>query len=526
MITSRPVLRAGLSALCAAALVLPLAGAAPAVTGPPAKSPAAGSLVPAADGKEILRERSIPLEPADFRWLCGSRPFGAPLQHVFELFPDLRLRTVEERLDHDEASLTWTGHVQGMPSSSVVLSATGVCADAPDPAAVGIDAHFDLGERVYRISMLRNEPGRLRITEEDPDHRKHPAGDDIDPEHPLPDPEVMRKGLEHLRKRAAAATGEPVVIDMIVGYTPAAAWRLGGEEAVQSRIRLAESYLNQAFADSNVQASVDVIGTYNTGYYGDQTAATMLKKLENPNDLELGSRAGQLRRQYGVDLVSVVNDVPNGSSGQANLPMPISERSDDQAFSVVDVQSIVNWYNFGHEVGHNLGLWHDRTTLDQQTGGQDYRPYLTTPYSTGYVTPDHRFHTLMAYSTACGQPCTAVNQYSNTENTVDGQPLGDAYNNNAAVARLTTPIVAGYRTLTIARQRYALTLQAGTGGTLRPSTYGPYAPGTTVTLTARPADGYRVAGWESDGVAYAYTGTEATVTMDRAHTVKVLFTRG
>ncbi|MEV7416701.1 reprolysin-like metallopeptidase [Streptomyces sp. NPDC089919] len=525
MTTSHPVLRAGLAALCATAIVLPLAGAAPAATGTTARPGARGPARPATEGKEILRERTVPLDPADYRWLCGTRPFGAPREHVFDLFPDLRLRIVEDRLDHDGDSLTWTGHVRGEPSSNAVLSATGVCADTPDPASVGIDAHFDLGERVYRISMPRNEPGRLRITEEDPDQRKHPTGDDADQENPLPDPAVMRQGLERLRQRAAAGTDGPVVIDMIVGYTPAAAWRVGGDQAVQSRIRLAESYLNQAFADSNVQASVDVIGTYDTGYRGDQTAALMKEKLENPNDRDLGARAAQLRRQYGVDLVSVINDVPDGSSGNASLPMPISERSDDQAFSVVDVQSIVNWYNFGHEVGHNLGLWHDRATLDVQAGGQDYRPYLTTPYSTGYITPDRRFHTLMAYATACGQPCTAVNQYSNTENTVDGQPLGDRYNDNAAVARLTTPIVAGYRTLAVARQRYALTLTAGPGGTLRPSTYGPYAPGTTVTLTARPADGYRVAGWESDGVSYSYTGTEATVTMDRAHTVKVLFAR-
>ncbi|GGP90622.1 InlB B-repeat-containing protein [Streptomyces melanogenes] len=226
-----------------------------------------------------------------------------------------------------------------------------------------------------------------------------------------------------------------------------------------------------------------------------------------------------------MGLLSVINDVTNGSSGHANLPMPISSRSDDQAFSVVDVQSIVNWYNFGHEVGHNLGLFHDRATLTQQLNGQDYRPYLTTPYSTGYITPNRRFHTLMAYSSACGQPCAAVNQYSNTENTWAGQPLGDQDNNNAAVARLTTPIVAGYRALRTDRQRYALTLGASPGGTVRPSTYGPYRPGTVVSLNARPDCGYRLVGWEADGVRYDLTVTQTTVTINSAHTVRALFAR-
>lgn len=306
---------------------------------------------------------------------------------------------------------------------------------------------------------------------------------------------LLREGLERLKKRAAVS--DPVIIDMIVGYTPAAVRRVGGEPAMQTRIRLAESYLNQALADSNVRASVDVIGTYNTDYDGDQTASVMLPKLSAPSDLQLGARAAQLREDYGVDLVSVVNDVPQGSSGQASLPVPFLKpggvANDGEAFSVVDVSSIVNWYNFGHEIGHNLGLWHDRATLDEQSGGQDYTPYLTTPYSTGFVTRNRDFHTLMAYSSACGRPCSAVNQYSNTENTVNGQPLGNADNNNAAVARLTTPIVAGYRDLKIARQRYRLTVEASQGVRRAPAPSAPTgrAPPSASTPTPRPATASR-----------------------------------
>lgn len=512
-------MRTGLVAACTAALVLPLVGIAPAAAAhPPVPEP----------GKDVLRQRVTPLKLAEYEWLCKQSDSTEPSlhavhKHSFKLFKNVQPEVVEDRLERDGSSLTWTGHVQDKPEWKVVLSATGICDVNRHAKKVGVDAVFDFGARVYRISMLRNCPGWLRVTEEDPTLHRKPTGDDTDPERPFPG--AGERPEETLRRLKGRAASGPVVIDMIVGYTPAAAQRVGGEQAMISRIQLAESYINQAFADSNVQASVDVIGWYNTNYYGDQTATVMLPKLENPNDYELGATAARARQQYGVDLISVINDVPYGSSGQANLPMPISERSDNQAFSVVDVQSIVNWYNFGHEVGHNLALFHDRATLTQQLNGADYRPYLTTPFSTGYITPNRQFHTLMAYSTACGQPCSAVNQYSNTESTVNGQPLGDQNNNNAAVARVTAPIVAGYRTLTIARQRYALTLQPSSGGSVRPSTYGPYRPGTTLTLTARPDSGYRVAWWEADGVRYDLTANQVTITMNSAHTVKAVFTR-
>ncbi|MEI5098411.1 hypothetical protein RB200_06730 [Streptomyces sp. PmtG] len=196
MTSSRPLRRArraGLSALCAAALVLPLsalsstATAAPADPGVP-RPAALGPAAPGGDGKEILRERSVRLDPAEFRWLCGTRPFGTPREQVFPLFPDLRLRVVEDRLDRDGPSLTWTGHVHGRPDSNVVLSATGVCEATPDPAAIGIDAHFDVGDRVYRISMVSatsrggcGSPRRTPTTASRPPPRTTPTGNTPSP---------------------------------------------------------------------------------------------------------------------------------------------------------------------------------------------------------------------------------------------------------------------------------------------------------------------------------------------------------
>lgn len=528
MTTSRLGLATGLlAAVSATAFALPPALAAP--------GPHAAAADPRPPAGHVLRSRTIALDLADYRWLCTSQPFGTPRRHTFEPFPDTSLEVVESGVerDADHGAVKWSGEVAKVNGQTVrpgarhrvVLSTTGVCDAGATPASVGVDVLFDLGEKAYRIAQPRNEPGRLLVTEEDPDLHARPPQDDADPQYDNPDPAVIAEARRQLMTRAASA--EPVVVDMVVGYTPRAEWGMGGEEGMLARIAFAETSINHAFADSNIRASVDIVATYKANYHApaDQETATVVHGLlSNPKDPQLGAPAAALREKYGADLVSLMIEVPNGtSSGQGNLPQPPSEKTDSQAYSVVDYRTVALWYNFGHEVGHNLGLWHDRTTLDEQAGGADYRPWLTTPYSTGYITPDRRYHTLMAYSSACGGPCSAVNQYSNTENTWDGQPLGDAYNNNAAVARITTPLIAGYRAPAAGqpRLRYALTLGEG----LRPDTWGPYRPGTSIKVTATPPAGYRISAWELDGRRYAITASQVNVTMEAAHTLKAVFAR-
>ncbi|WP_405497176.1 M12 family metallo-peptidase [Streptomyces sp. NBC_00096] len=507
--------RARLIALCVAAVAaLPLATAAGVSAAPQTtRAPSPGG-----DGKEVLRERTFPLRTEAFSELCTAAPFGVPRERTFEFFDDVRVTAVEEGIDDDQGTLTWSGHVKNKPDTSVVVSMRGVCdTDRTPQGAVVVEVVADLGERVYHLETLPGRPPRLHATEEDPDHRPHRA-----PDQPFNASASASDMRESLRGRAAATAANPAVIDVIAGYTSKAVTAAGGEQQVINTIHWAERKMNEALADSNIPASIDIIGTYNTDYRGDNTSSLMHDKLNDPQDQALGATAAELRRRYGVDLITIVNKVdPGQSSGQGNLP----ERgvfNSKEAFSVVDFTSLTDWYNLGHEIGHNLGLWHDRRTLDSQIPEGSWRSDLNTPYGTGWITPNEEFHTLMAYSSSCFKACSAVNQYSNTENTVNGQPLGDANNNNAGLARLSTPIVAGYRTLTTARTRHALTLDSTDGGTIRPAVYGPYKPGTVVGVTARPQTGYRLVAWLYDGVQYN-PSAQVNITMDRAHTLTGVF---
>lgn len=501
--------------MCVAALTaLPLAAAAGVSASPlPHRAPS-----PAGDGKELLRERTFPLVADQFRTLCTPAPFGAPREHTFEFFDDLRVTAVEEGTDDDQGTLTWSGHVKDRPETSVVLSMRGVCAaDRTPPGPVVVEVLADLGERVYHLETLAGQPPRLRATEEDPDHRPRRA-----PDQPATDPASASAMRRNLQGRVEATVENPVIIDVIAGYTPKAVTEAGGEQQVINTIHWAERKMNEALADSDIPASIDILGTYNTEYRGDNTSSVMHAKMNNPQDAALGATAADLRRRYGVDLLTIVNKVdPGQSSGQGNLPERGIFNSKD-AYSVVDFDSLTGWYNLGHELGHNLGLWHDRRTLNHQVPDGSWMNSLNTPYGTGWITPNEEHHTLMAYASSCFKQCSAVNQYSNTENTVNGQPLGDANNNNAGLARLSTPIVAGYRTLATAKTRHALTLSSTEGGTVRPAVFGPYKPGTVVGVTARPQTGYRLVAWLYDGVQYD-PRTQINVTMDRAHTLRGVF---
>ncbi|MFD5419178.1 M12 family metallo-peptidase [Streptomyces sp. NPDC127069] len=506
-----------LLALCVAATAaLPLASASangvsatPAVTRAP--SPSDG------DGAEVLRDRTVPLALDAFRMLCTAAPFGAPRAWTFDFFDNVRLTAVEDGIDDDGGTRTWSGHVKGRPDTSVIVSLRGVCSTGRNQLeGTVVKVVADLGEHVYHLKTLPGSPLRARITEEDPAKQPHHAPDEL-----AVSPSARTAPRHSLAGRAAATSQDPAVIDVIAGYTPLAVQRAGSEQQVVNTIHWAERKMNEALADSGVPASIDIIGTYNTGYTGNNTSSVMWSKLSNPQNSELGSTAADLRRRYGVDLITVVNSVPGQSSGQGSLPVR-GNFDDSLAFSVVDYDSLTGWYNLGHEIGHNLGLFHDRRTLSQQVPDGSWVNDLNTPYGTGWITSDEEHTSLMAYATSCRRPCRTENVYSDPQLGVYGQPLGNENNDNARLARLTTPIVAGYRTLTIPRTRYALTLESSDGGSVRPAVYGPYKPGTVVAVTATPAPGHRLAAWIYDGRQYA-PNEQVNVTMDAAHTLRAVF---
>lgn len=242
---------------------------------------------------------------------------------------------------------------------------------------------------------------------------------------------------------APAGDGCPVV-DVMVLYTPKAAAEVGGGHRVSESAQQIAIRMNRSLKESGVCGSLRIVHAQTaTEYDGSEDFAPAHQRLKDRSDPTLGGPAHELRERFAADLVAVMVNRQETGGGIADYSSALSEATSEQAYSVADVKGIA-LDSASHEIGHNLGLAHDRTTMATDPGG-GMKVSEERPYNTGWITPDRRYYTIMAYGSSCGD-CTGVGQFSNPDRKWNGQPLGDASNNSARALGETLPVVAAYRT--------------------------------------------------------------------------------
>jgi len=203
--------------------------------------------------------------------------------------------------------------------------------------------------------------------------------------------------------------------------------------AMEAKINLAVDETNTAFELSGVETRLFLAHSYRH-----PTFTEMPMMTDSLSALQAGEISGteQNRATYGADIVvMMLHD--NFYCGSAYLGPRI-----DKMYSVTAWNCATGYFSFGHEIGHNLGLRHDR--------GTEY-DCDSKKYFYGYRDPQARFRTILAYDCIPGQcdhnaggGCTRIQRFSNPDSSWNGIPVGTPNSNAVKRINKVKSEVAGY----------------------------------------------------------------------------------
>ncbi len=235
-------------------------------------------------------------------------------------------------------------------------------------------------------------------------------------------PAALRDWLATIEFTGRPCGDEPVTVDVAVVYTPAAREAAGGTAAIETLIDLMVAETNQAYAASGVRHRVALAGRAEVHYAEDGDSGVDLARLADPSDGHM-DEAHTLRDQVGADLVHLIVDTDKANVGGIAYLVG--------AFGLT--VHLGGGGTFAHELGHNLGLEHDRWQVHHNEGGARTYPahgYVNQRAFAAGAPPSSRWRTVMAYGVQCGDAdifCSRLLRFSNPRQRYEGDPLGVPY---------------------------------------------------------------------------------------------------
>ena len=240
-----------------------------------------------------------------------------------------------------------------------------------------------------------------------------------------------------------------VTIDVAVVHTPAAREAAGGAAAVAAAIDLMIAETNEAYAASGVRQRLALVARSEVEYTEGTDLDVDIARLRNPSDGHL-DEVHAMRDRTGADLVHLIVAGSGGICGIAGLTGVVG-------VTRLDCGGIA----FAHELGHNMGLRHDRHEVQVNEGGASSHPaygYVNQRAFEADAGPSSRWRTTMAYRSQCVAAdfgCTWLLRFSNASQRHEGDRLGVPFGEGgsgltgpadaAAVLASTGPAVALWR---------------------------------------------------------------------------------
>ena len=298
------------------------------------------------------------------------------------------------------------------------------------------------------------------------------------------------------------------VIDVMVVYTPLAKQSEGGRAAIEALIDLFVAETNQVYANSGVIHRIRLVLREEVDYTEDGYSQLDLQRLRDASDGYM-DHVHERRDLYAADLVHIVV----GKSDTGGIG---GFRGESAAFGFGLTASYAGGLVFAHEVGHNMGLSHDRFEAGVGVGvpltGSNYG-YVNQKAFEPDAPESARWKTIMAYNSQCGHVggfyCPSVQYFSNPEKTYRGDPMGVPADHPStgvdgpadAVGTLNDrrAITANFRRSSSSpTPRVGLNLspywlsERGGVSTVTATLHRPSSEDTTVTVSASPSDAVRL----------------------------------
>ncbi len=227
-------------------------------------------------------------------------------------------------------------------------------------------------------------------------------------------------------------------IDLLLVYTPNARTTLGGTAAMQAEAIAAVNNANLALANSGVVHRYRVAYLGEVGYTESGSSSTDLSRLKTVGDGYLDEVHG-LRDTYRADVVTLLTQATDVCGTGYLLPAAWVNTSlfVEYAFNITIALSCANAnLSLPHEVGHNMGLQHDRLNGSS----------AAFTFAFGYTVPGFA-RTVMAYACATGGTCPRRAVFSSPLVNFPGSAVvaGTATEDNARALDLTSAMTANYR---------------------------------------------------------------------------------
>ena len=387
-------------------------------------------------GGETVRHRTTRVDFSRLAAVRASLESGRPATIDLNLFDDVVFKAVNLRMaPTSSGGYSLSGHIEGVPLGTATLVVNGEVVVGSIRTPTGtytIDANGGICH--IRKVDAANLPPRA------------------EPLRALPSMRSPRRASAGNAATASSAHSaddeEGSIVDVLVAYTPAVREASGGVLAAHALAELFVAETNQAYADSDVDQEVFLTRVVEVDYEESASGGLDLGRLRNPSDGYMDI-VHELREKTGSDLVHLIADA-RGVCGIAYLLVYVSPLFESLGFGVTRYDC--GGVTFAHELGHNMGLRHDRYVDSTDT------PF---PYAHGYVNRvaleagspvTSRWRTLMSYANECrdaGIVCEELLRFSNSELEYEGDPMGIAEGDEAADARRslneTRTTVAGYR---------------------------------------------------------------------------------